>query len=405
MKTIYIDVSMLMIGTRFTGIPRVVMEVCARLYEKEDLDLVFLEYDARKDAYHRIDSEGFIRFCKTGDDVRFRLRTREYLHFDEFEKDAVFFDMDTVWKTPVRRSFLYPRIKRQGVRIVCFLQDVIGITHPQFCPTDDMLQFADFIDATLTYADLVIATSNATKEEIIKLQKECGKPAVPVVIAPLGSNFGNTKVCGGQQENEKSTAEKKGLTEKVHAHVKEAVAAGNYLLMVGTLDPRKNHKLLLDAYDGTGKEDPDTLKAIGMHLVIAGYPGWNNDAFTERLKKHKDLYRGIWYFDDASDADIEYLYQNGFALAFPSYIEGYGLPIVESMTKGLPVIAMDTPINREIGGEYAEYFPADAPKKLVEIAHNYVEDADAYRKWKESLKSYRPLTWDETAEALYGYLS
>lgn len=384
MTKLYVDVSMLMVGTSFTGIPRVVMEVSRRLYHNKNLELVFLEYDQRRDGFRVIDTQGFIRFCKTREGSRQKLRSSRLIDFGAFEKNAVFFDMDTVWKTRVRRSWLYPRLKAQGVRIIPFIQDIIGVTHPGFCPFYDRINFIDFIGAALIYSEKIIVTSHATEHAIEELGTQLAVSLPQLVIAPLGGNFG------------KQTQSEASVTE-TSDEVRKAVAAGKYLLMVGTLEPRKNHKLLLDAYDAG-------LNNLDMNLIIAGYKGWNMDDFFERLEKHPDYGKRIFHISKATDADIAYLYGHCYSLAFPSYIEGYGLPIMEAFVRGVPVFAADTEINQEIGREYAVYFRKDQPTDLVEKVESLLKNPQMYELWKNRITEFVPPTWEETADRIMDVL-
>ena len=406
MKKIYIDISMVIVGTNFTGIPRVVMEIAERLYHHQKFEPVFLEYHQKQDDFEIIDGKGFAAFCREKKGNRKRLRTGRHISTWEMEKGTVFFDMDAVWKTRVRRSYLYLLLKERGVKIIPFVQDIIGVTHPQFCPADDVLNFLDFVGAVVEYADIILVTSHATGNAVEEL---CGKldvPCPPVKIVPLGGDFRRFPPIainrGVERDSRKRKAERmsKRMPVKqgmISEEVQKAVKAGPYLLMVGTIDPRKNHKLLLDAYD-------DGLKALSIHLVIAGHKGWDVEDFLKRMEGHEDFGKGIFHINGASDEEIDYLYQNCYALAFPSYIEGYGLPIIESMVRGVPVIAADTPINREVGGEYALYFGQDKPKELVNTVAELLAEPEKYQGLKKKLENYAPPTWEETAKEIFGIL-
>lgn len=378
MKKIYIDISMLMIGTNFTGIPRVVMELVKRLNKSSDFELIFLEYDQKSDDFRIIDTDLFALFCETKQGNRERMRTRHHVAFTQLDENAVFFDMDTVWKTRVRRSMLYPVLKEKGLRIYPFIQDIIGVTHPQFCPQDDMLCFLDFVGASLLYADKILVTSNTTKGYIDALCEDLNVEKKEIRIVPLGGDF-------GVHQDKKDG--------HVSEEIKKIATMGHYLLMVGTVDPRKNHKLLLNAYDAG-------LKELGVNLVIAGYRGWNVDALFERMESHEDYGRGIFYINGASDEEISYLYEHCYALAYPSYIEGYGLPLMESFVRGVPVLAADTAINMEIGQDYAMYFEQDHPEELVKKVKALLECPETYRALKDKTKEFVPPTWEMTAEGI-----
>lgn len=391
MKRVFMDVSMIMVGTRFTGIPRVVMEVSRRLYEKKELQLVFLEFNQKKDAFEILDTEGFVQFCNIRSANRKKLRTGRFLSYDhmasfEEENQTVFLDMDTVWKTRVRRSFLYPKLKKQGITVVAHIYDIIPITHPQFCIEDDTLCFIDYVGAALQHADHFIVNSYATGHAIETLCKKIGiekKEDIPSIhVIGLGGNFSK-----GNQIKE----------ENIRGEIRQIGENKKYLLTVGTLEPRKNHKLLLDAYECG-------LKDINMEVVIVGFPGWNVEKLLCRIKKHPDYQKGIYYPENVNDDELQYLYQHCFALAFPSRIEGYGLPIMEAFVKGVPVIASDTEINQEIGGNYAVYFADDNVQDFIKTVKMMTDSNEIYKAQKEKLSQFMPPTWDQCGQSFGDFL-
>ena len=373
---IYIDVSMIMIGTKFTGIPRVTMELAKRFYERK-FDLIFIEYDVNKDKYRVIDTKGFIGFCRDKKGSRNKLRTDSLIEFDGFEKDAVFFDVDTVWKTRVRRSFLYPKLKEKGVKIIPFIHDIIGIDYPQFCQTDDVMNFADYIGAALNFADRIAVNSNATEDSIKELAKRL-KTKEPVTdVALLGGDF------------KKKTSEDSEDNGSISDIAKKIVESGRYIYMVGTLEPRKNHKLLLDAYEEILHES--------INLVIVGFAGQGMEDLIARIENNPNYQRGLWYLNGANDEELDYLYKHSFALTFPSYAEGYGLPLMEAMIRRVPIIASDTPINREVAKDRALYFEKDDWKEFSDIVLNLLNDEKAYIDLCGKTKDYVPPTWEDTA--------
>lgn len=373
MRKVYIDISMIMIGTKFTGIPRVVMELVKRIAKADDLELVFVEYNLSKDAFEIIDKDKFIEFCNHGKDQRSKMRTGRILAFEEIEKDSVFFDIDTVWKTRVRRSFLYPILKKNGVKIITHIYDIIPVSHPQFCAKDEILNFVDYFGATLDYADEIVVNSKATKDAIDDVCQTINHESKEIKVVPLGGDF--TKKI--YDEN------------SVSDEVKKIVANGKYVLMVGTIEPRKNHRLILDAYD-LGLDE-------GMQVVFAGFIGQGMDELTKRIENYKENNEKVWHLGNASDADIDYLYRHCFALTYPSYIEGFGLPIIESFARGVMVIAADTSINMEIGGERAVYFKQDAAEELKDTINNLLKETDKQADFKKLIEGYEPPKWDDTA--------
>ena len=376
MIKVYLDVSMVMIGTSFTGIPRVLMEIVKRLGTDEEFELVFLEYNQFYDSYRVLKNEEFIDFCNTKTDDRKSIRSDEYISYYKLEKGSIFFDCDTAWKARIRRSFLYSALNRSGVKIVTLIYDIISIDYPQFCDQSDVINFVDYFGATLLYADKIIVTSQDTKDAI---RSHCLKmytdiPSIDIV--PLGGDF-------KEQEN---------AEDNVKSEVKEIVSKGKYLLMVGTIEPRKNHKLLLKAYK--------SYLRYKINLVFAGFSGQGMDDFFADLKSDPDYNNGLWHVKDASDDDIDFLYKNAYAMVFPSYIEGYGLPIIESFVREVPVIAADTNINREIAGDRAVFFEQDNSIELSNVVSDLLDNEQKYNELCERLKDFVPNTWDDTAEEI-----
>jgi alpha-1,2-rhamnosyltransferase len=159
------------------------------------------------------------------------------------------------------------------------------------------------------------------------------------------------------------------------------------ILSVGTVEPRKNHAMLLNAMERVWSEGNEA------RLVIAGRPGWMCDDLHDRLRNHAENQTRLYWFDDASDADIGYLYQNARLFAFPSVVEGFGLPIVESLFHGTPVVASDTQIHREVGRDRCEYFSLDdveALKRLIVTASQTPKPSIAGEieicSWRESAR-------------------
>ena len=157
--------------------------------------------------------------------------------------------------------------------------------------------------------------------------------------------------------------------------------------MTGTLEVRKNHKLVLDAFDNGLFEE-------GYKLVFVGREDWRNEEFLNRVWNHKRYNKDIFFFNRLNDSSLDILYKKAIMLAFPSYDEGFGLPIVESLVRGTPVIAADIPVMREVGGDLAIYFEQDNVADFISVFRNKVENIDAYNQLIENLKRYRPEPWD-----------
>ena len=376
---IYIDISVLTLATFVTGIQRVTREIAVRFIEKGGDDIWLLHYNAAKNVYRRIDNRLFCEYYLHGRGVKNKMITGREVPLEEIREGTVFFDLDAAWMSRVKRSYLLPILKRQGARIVVHIYDIISVTHPQYCLQRGVYNFMDFLGAHLQYAERIVVNAAATLSELEKLAEELGVLLPPCQVIPLGADFGRLAEVAPAQAGEEL----------------RSIAEGRpYILMVGTIEPRKNHKLLLKAYEAG-------LKEMGYNIVMAGYMGWNMEEFEAQLKAHPDYGKRLFHFDGLKDAGITYLYQNARFLAFCSYVEGFGLPLIEAIVRGVPVIAADIPVSREVAGDYCVWFEQDNAGMLCDRVREYTEDREAYERWKERLSSYQGAGWEEVCERMW----
>ena len=375
----YIDLSNLMLVDFLTGIQRVVREVTVRLLENKEHEFILLSYSHRKKAFQRLNNERFIRYFTEGDIDRFSILTPQVIEIRDIPSGSVFFDIDSVWNSRLKRSWLFPILKQKGVKIVTQLYDLIPITDPQFCHDNTTANFMMYVGANIKYADLIITNAQTTVKALDDLADKLGVPHKPAIVVPLSADFTNNGA--------------KDTREEVNEEAKEIAAKGKYLLMIGTIEPRKNHSLVIDALE-------NGLAAAGMNAVFAGRIGWNVEELEQRINEHKLLGKNLFFVEKPNDATVDYLYKNAFAVAFPTFNEGFGLPLIEAFMRGTPVVASDIGVLHEVAGDYADYFDPHDKNSLTECVKSLMNDDAKYQSRKERLKSYVPFTWDQSAEAM-----
>ncbi|MGB3148209.1 MAG: glycosyltransferase family 1 protein [Paracoccaceae bacterium] len=136
---------------------------------------------------------------------------------------------------------------------------------------------------------------------------------------------------------------------------------------IGTIEPRKNIGLLLDVWDGLALRLPPTAMP---RLLIAGRRGWADTQLLARLDRYRAVNGLVMERNNLGDADLVAVLQAAHALLAPSRAEGFGLPPAEAASLGLPVLATDLAVTREVLGDYPTYLPADRPALWIEkIAH------------------------------------
>ena len=202
------------------------------------------------------------------------------------------------------------------------IHDTIPLDFPQFQRPGTVDSFRARLENVSAHADMVIYNSRATRADAERWLAGIGR-VPPALVAHLGVDLA---VPGDP-----------------------AAPEPPYFVTVGTIEPRKNHALLLDVWDDLGDAAP--------HLVIAGQRGWANAEVFARL----DARAGDRILERAGldDAALAGLVKGSAALLFPSRAEGYGLPPIEAAGLQVPVICADLPVYREVLGDIPVYLSPD----------------------------------------------
>ena len=164
-------------------------------------------------------------------------------------------------------------------------------------------------------------------------------------------------------------------------------------LMVGTLESYKGHALVLDAFESLWRSD------IQCNLVIVGKQGWMVEPLVERLRKHPESKKRLFWLKTIGDEYLKEIFAAGTCLISASHAEGFCLPIIQAAQHKLPIIARDIPAFREVAGNHAFYFKAQTPEKLMIELKSWLE---SYTLGKHPKSEEMPwLKWpDSAAEAL-----
>lgn len=368
-----------MINVNFvSGIQRVVNQILTSWIERDKKDIRLLKYDFKNNYFQIIDNNKFYAFY-TGQNIdKKTLITNKHIRINEFNEKMLFFDMDSVWMNFCKRSWLLPLLKKQRVKVATLIYDIIPITESQYCHEFTTLNFMEYLGAHLKYSDLIIANTQATIDSIHEIISGTDVKVIKGAVVPLGSDF----QCGEVKEL------------KVQESVRRVVNKGKYILMVGTLEPRKNHRYVLEAFE-------KSLFDEKINLVFAGRVGWNIEQFMNDVYSHEKFNIQLFHINNATDLDIEYLYNNAFLVAFPSFNEGFGLPIIEAFERMTPVLAADIPVLREVGGDYCDYVDLKDVESFIEKVKKYLQDTTSYLAVKDNLKNFQMTSWKEVAENMW----
>ncbi|MET1079406.1 MAG: glycosyltransferase family 1 protein [Pseudomonas sp.] len=244
------------------------------------------------------------------------------------------------------------RLQQQGVGIVSVIYDLIPLTHPQFCDEGLVRVFENWFDWIARTADGFIAISQTISDQVrSEVQWRLGRDVAAERWFDhfhLGSEL--------DQVNPRAV---------VRQDVQRMFKGRSVYLMVSTIEPRKNHLYLLKAFERLWEEGSEVA------LCFVGKVGWKTEKLIEQIRQHPKLNTCLFMYNDLSDRELEYCYSHSRALVFPSYVEGFGLPLVEAMQRGLPAMASDISVFREIGGDSMAYFGLSEPESLCRLVRRF----------------------------------
>ena len=163
------------------------------------------------------------------------------------------------------------------------------------------------------------------------------------------------------------------------------------VLIVGTIEPRKNHLTLLRAMAEVRAELPEA------RLVVVGRRGWLADEIVEELEGAQE-HGWLTWLSDANDEELERAYREAALFVSPSHYEGFGLPVLEAMARGLPCVVSDIDAHREVAGATAFYGDPADPSSFAAGIVRLLEDADARIELARiGHERAREFSWQETA--------
>jgi glycosyltransferase involved in cell wall biosynthesis len=256
--------------------------------------------------------------------LRARLRDDRGL---EIPKGAIYLNL-------AQHGFEYPRFfswldERPDVAPVFLVHDLLPLDYPEFFRTNYEKIFRARFETVLRRACALIATTPSTAERIEQEYRARGRRPPPLHAEPLASPLEDGSIEDLQDPQ---------------------LAASDYFVMIATIEPRKNHRLLLDLW-----RDLARLEARPPKLVLVGGRGLSSAEVLDALSRSKSLSRHIRSVSGLTSESLRRLLANARALLAPSFAEGYGIPLVEALELKTPVICSDIPVFREVTQGCAQF--------------------------------------------------
>ena len=268
----------------------------------------------------------------------------------------------------------FKTLERRGVRTVFMLHDLIPLSHAEYCRPGVLERHHARMRIALHHAAGVVANSRVTLESLIDAADHNAWSIPKAVVAPLAS----------------------GIVKKMVTHIPRLVARP-YFVMLGTIEPRKNHWFMLHVW----RRLVETLGDRAPMLVVIGRRGWECENVVDMLERCSALRGALIEEADCSDERLYNYLHHSQALLFPSFVEGYGMPLAEALAMRVPVIASDLPVFHEIAGDIPDYLdPLDGPGWISRILE-YSQPASSLRADQLiRIEGFREPTWQEHFEVV-----
>ncbi len=254
------------------------------------------------------------------------------------------------------------------VRPVYMIHDLIPITHPEYCRAGESERHVQRVRNMLASAVGIVGNSRATLDSLTTFAAAEGVATPDMLAVPLGT------------------------APRLDAPADPPTPDRATFVMLGTIEARKNHFLLLQIW-------ARLVRAYGGNaprLLIIGQRGWECEEVFELLDRSEELRDAVIEAANCSDAEVGRHLRGARALLFPTLVEGYGLPLIEALAMGTPVIASDLPVFHEVGQEVPDFIdPLDGPAWQAAVeAYSRIESAPRKAQLAR-LAHFRAPSWDD----------
>lgn len=271
----------------------------------------------------------------------------------------------------------------RGLKIAAVCQDLIPVTHPQFFEAGEFVaQYRRYVEFLARHSDLVVAISRATANELTKAAQAHGGMRGTIAVVELGSDVGSA-------------------AEPQPPQTEPPLQTGRFVISVSTIQARKNFDLLYRLWHRFAQEKRSDIP----RLVIAGQRGFGSDDLLATIAQDASVKNCLTILHRTSDAELAWLYRNCAYTLYPSYVEGWGLPVSESLAYGKLCLASNTSSLPEAGAGLAQHFGPDDDDAwhaaIVRLAADPQQLADAEARIRAD---YKQRSWQQAGVELAGHL-
>jgi glycosyltransferase involved in cell wall biosynthesis len=267
---------------------------------------------------------------------------------------------------------------RYGFRMAVMCYDLLPLTHPEFFPVGELPGFRAYWDATLRAGVRILCNSASIARDLRNYATRLRLPDPQPVIVPLAAT---------------------AKSDTALAPLRTPLQAGRFALFVSTLEPRKGHAVLLEAWHRLLQRG--IPQQHDFRLLFVGRGGWMVEDVLEQLARAKTEPYGALHWEGVSDNELERLYQGCAFCLYPSRYEGFGLPIIEAFTRGKAVIASTGGAVPETVGDLSPCLdPLDVGAWADKIGE-WIEQPAERQAWELRIRQqFQARTWPDVAEQI-----
>ncbi len=272
-------------------------------------------------------------------------------------------------------AFGIPLFRSGARRIVVTIHDLIGVVFPEHLSLSSRFYWSKWLPYVNRYADLIIADSECTKSDIIRCMR-LDPQKIRVIPLAVDETF----------------SLQKGEHEIIRICSKYSIQRP-FVFFLGNVEPRKNLPKLIRAFKQLKLE-----RKIEHHLVIGGSRSWHYPELVESCKK-SGVMEYVKFIDYVEENDLSALYQASDLFVFPSLYEGFGLPILEAMASGVPVITSNISSMPEVGGNAVYYVNPYSEEEIAKAIYDVLSNRNVWQELRsKGFERVRQFSWRKTAE-------
>lgn len=283
-----------------------------------------------------------------------------------------------VGHTGLNSTHLRPWLADLQLRPLFFIHDLIPLTHPQYCRAGEAARHEQRMETALRAAAGLIVNSAVTQKDLIRFAGERNLAMPPCLVAWLGIDSPPIRAAAATRARRRP-----------------------YFVMIGTIEARKNHRLILqvwaDLIARMGSDAPD--------LFLIGQRGWEAEEVFAILDNPGSLRGHVHEMGSCDDMMMGELLGGARALLMPSFAEGFGLPPIEALDRGIPVIASDLPALKEIAGDVPTYLDPQDRSGWLDAIVDYAAGGSEYRRQMAAVPSFDAPRWRDHFKAVEQFIA